>query len=206
VKKALPTLLLLAATLACDPMARQGGPPTYAPWEEGLTLVYEDPSRPPEDRVKERQQVRVKEAKPTPAGRVVTLSYASLSSHWESSTFQRQGGVYLGAAPTEAAQVLPEGFPDRVNRWEGRNRTYWVVGRATRSLPGVHPAGSPGATGVWVESAPLSGEGPRRRTFYLPDIGEAESLEWRGGQWVCVLRLASRGFTDVPESALAPGR
>jgi hypothetical protein len=53
--------------------------------------------------------------------------------------------------------------------------------------------------GVWVEAQPA--RGPLRRTLYLPDLGEVESLELRDGAWIAVNRLVGRGFTDLPISA-----
>jgi hypothetical protein len=51
-------------------------------------------------------------------------------------------------------------------------------------------------TGVWVEASRK--EGAKRRTLYLQGLGEVETLEWRGGEWVAVNRLVGRGFTDLP--------
>jgi hypothetical protein len=61
--------------------------------------------------------------------------------------------------------------------------------------------------GIWIESAPESGEGPRTRAFLLPDIGTAEALEWKEGRWTASRRLVSFGFTDSPKRpapAVAP--
>jgi hypothetical protein len=102
--------------------------------------------------------------------------------------------------------LLPEGFPDRVSRWETRRSYNWVVGRAAADLPGVVFGDTAAPVGVWVESFLLDGTGRRSRTFYLPDIGEAETQAWdpASGRWVITNRLVTRGFTDVPATA-TPG-
>ena len=46
----------LLLSLACEPRAAA---PVYGPWEEGLTLAFEDPSQPQPQRMSDRLQLRV---------------------------------------------------------------------------------------------------------------------------------------------------
>jgi hypothetical protein len=191
-------LLLLAALTGCDRMLAPAQHRIYAPWEEGLTLVYEDP------RSHERMQVRVKDSKPENGELAVTSTYSSLTSNLEARFRLKDGGVVLDAGGPGGLRLLPEGFPDSVGRWEARSRFFWVVGRATADLPGVRLPDPQAAEGVWVESCRPDGSGPRQRVLYLPDVGEAETLEWQGTQWVMTNRLVQRGFTDLPRTSQEP--
>ena len=198
-KLALPgaALLLLVLVPGCDRVWAPPAPAVYAPWEEGLTLGFEAPGS------RQRLSVRVKEAKPA-AGLAVTETFSSAGGILEAHLLQKAGGVLLDPDGGRI-QLLPEGFPDRVDRWESRRSYNWVVGRATADLPGV-VFGDPSArVGVWVESVLLDGTGRRSRTFYLPDIGEAETQAWDpgSGRWAITNRLVTRGFTDVPATAAA---
>ena len=198
------SLLLPAALLAlvlasgCDRVLLPAAPVSYAPWEEGLTLGFENPSLPANQRQQEHFQLRVKSSKPGPAGQVVIETATTFSGQTELTYLQQEGGVILGSDPNGSLRLLPKGFPDGTSRWEDRGVFHWVVGRASVSLPGVRFEDPQSTFGVWVESAPVKGDGPRRRTLYLPDIGEAESQVWQDNHWVSVFRLVSRGFTDVP--------
>ena len=199
-KLALLATALIALGLAsgCDRMVMPEAPVVYAPWEEGLTLGYENPSLDGSRRQAERYQLRVKEARPGSGGRLVVETITTLAGQVDLAFLQREGGVSIGPDPEGRLRLLPLGFPDRTPRWEDRGTFHWVVGRATVQLPGVRFPDRQGVTGVWVESLPVAGEGPRVRTLYVPDIGQAETLLWQGGRWVCVFRLVSRGFTDAP--------
>jgi hypothetical protein len=196
---ALGALLALALSPGCDRLLMPATHPVYAPWEEGLTLGFEDPSLEPGLRVQRRQQVRVKESKPTGAGLAVTKTFTSMTGQWDSQVLQKDGGVNLQPG---GILLLPAGFPDRVSRWEARGCFNWVVGRSGVELPGVRLA-DPGAVGVWVESTALDGSGNRTRTLLLPDLGEVETLTWIQGRWVTTNLLVTRGFTDVPAKAAA---
>ena len=203
-------LLLLGSSPGCDQALRPARARIYAAWEEGLTLGYEDPTLEPGPRAQHRQQVRVKESRPTAAGLAVTKTFTTLTGQWDTHVLQHDGGVFLQIEPTGAASLLPggipllpEGFPDRVARWESRGAYHWVVGRACADLPGVSLPEPDRNVGVWVESTPLEG-GPRTRTFYLPDIGEAETLTWIQGRWVTTNILVTRGFTDLPMATHKP--
>ncbi len=195
-KRLLAATIALLALAGCDRMLMPPEPTTYAPWEEGLTLGYENPSLDGPRREQERFQVRIKESLPQAGGRLVTETNTTATGQIEMVYFQKDGGVSLGNEEGRL-RVLPKGFPDRVSRWEDRGIMHWVVGRAWVQLPGVRLADPAGATGVWVEAMPINGEGQRRRTLYLPNVGEAETLLWQGGRWVPVFRLVTRGFTDV---------
>jgi len=194
-------LLALASASGCDRVLLPERRVVYAAWEEGLTLGFEDPSLDPGQRLQKRQQVRVKRAEPAAGGLAVTKTFTSMSGQWETQVLQKDGGVLLQTEHGGGILLLPEGFPDRVERWESRGSFNWVVGRATVSLPGVRTEDPGGPVGVWVESAGLDGAGTRTRTLYLPNIGEAQTMTWAQGRWVTTNLLVSRGFTDVPGKA-----
>lgn len=169
----------------------------YGAHEAGLTLHYENPQLASEARANERIQVRVAASKDTPTGRIVRITYTSLQGEFSVLYLQKDGGTYLvpdGSA--SGTMVYPAGFPDRVTHWKIRETRYRVLGRAAMNLPGLKLPDTVDTVGVWVESE--SPQGQRQRAFLLPDIGEAETLVWREGAWVCTSRLVSRGFTDAP--------
>lgn len=196
--------LLVAAATGCDRMLMPAETCIYAPWEEGLTLGFENPSQPEAQREQSRFQVRVKESRVTEDGRVVVQTHTTVSGQSELTVLLRNGGESLGADGKSGLQVLPEGFPDQVSRWVARGSSFRVLGRAAVRFSGValpeFPQSAPGElTGVWVESEPLNGEGPRSQSLYLPDIGLAETRVLENGAWKPVFRLTSRAFTDVPQ-------
>lgn len=190
-----PAALLLS--LACQPRVAA---PVYGPWEEGLTLAFEDPSRPQPQRSADRLQVRVARSSMAPgAPRLVQLDLTSLSSHMSLMVRHQDGGIaLLGDDGRVLAQTLPAGFPATM-AWEDRGTRYRVVGRARWEGAALLPATSD-PVGLWVEAQPS--QGPRRRTLYLPNLGEVESQEERGGAWVTVNRLVARGFVDLPPAPL----
>jgi hypothetical protein len=188
-------MLALACSPGCDRALMPVEHLVYAGWEEGLTLGYEDPTLPPAQRLGKRQQVRVKAVGAAGTALAVTRTFSSLTGQMDLQFLQRNGGVALASG----AVLLPEGFPDRVERWEAHGVYNWVVGRAEADLPGVRlPETS--RVGVWVESVALD-SGARVRTLFLPDIGEAETLTWSRGRWNATNRLVTRGFTEVPAKA-----
>jgi hypothetical protein len=195
-------LALLVLAAGCDRLVTPRRPMAQSAWEEGLTLAYEDPSLAPELRLERRQQVRVQASQPTADGLQVTKTFTTVAGQWEIRTLEKDGGVRFLTGSQGAVELLPEGFPDRVDRWESRGLYHWVVGRAVADLPGVRLPDLEHATGVWVESAPLDGPGVRTRTLYLPELGEAETRTWTGGRWVTTNILVARGFTDLPKHAL----
>lgn len=186
-----PAGLLLA--LACQPRI---APPVYGPWEEGLTLAFEDPTQPQPQRTQDRLQVRVARSAMAPGGpRTVQLDLTSLRGQMNLSVRHQDGGIaLLGEGGQVMAQPLPAGFP-ATTAWEDRGTRFRVVGRATWEGAALLPATSD-PVGVWVEAQPT--RGPRRRTLYLPNLGEVEAQEERDGAWVTVNRLVARGFVDPP--------
>jgi hypothetical protein len=193
-------ILGLAALLLCG-ACRWVQPPVrekiFAPREAGLTLQYENPLLPASQRFGERMQVRVAESRPVEGGMAVRLTYSSLHGTLSALFMHQQGGLYLcpdGKMP--GITVFPPGFPDRVSSWEVRGTRFRVLGRATADLHGLKLPDTSDRVGVWVESE--SPQGLRQRTFFLPDIGEVESMAWRNGAWVSTNQLVSRGFTDAP--------
>ena len=193
VRASLGPLVLLTA-LAFQPQPSR--PAIYGPWEEGLTLAYEDPSLPPSQRMEHRLQVRVAQSHLAPKEPgLVRLDYTSLRGRFSLQVRYANGGVTLLAEDGRSiAQPLPEVFPT-VTTWVDRGISFRLLGRAAWDGGDILPAGSD-AVGFWVEAVPPSG--PRTRTLYLPDLGEVETQEWRNDAWVTVNRLVARGFTDLP--------
>lgn len=184
---------LLLGLLACQP---QGPQPIYGPWEEGLTLAFEDPSQPQPHRSEDRLQARVARSaiQPGPPTQV-QLDLTSVRAHVSLLLRHQDGGIALVDPEGRVlAQTLPPGFP-KVTAWQERGTTFHVVGRGAWDGAAILPATSP-TVGIWVEAKPE--HGPRRRTLYLPNLGEVESMEERQGQWVTVNRLVGLGFTDPP--------
>lgn len=189
----------LVLGLACQPRtATRNSGPVYGPWEEGLTLAFEDPSVPQPQRSADRLQVRVAHATlgATPdAAALIQLDLVNPRGQMSLLVRYQAGGTALVADDGRVlAQMLPAGFPGTA-AWTDRGTEFRVVGRATwegaKLLP---PTSDP--VGIWVEARPPAG--PRRRSLYLPNLGEVESLEERGTTWVTVNRLVARGFTDIP--------
>jgi hypothetical protein len=184
----------LVASLGCDSMVRPEARAVYGPWEEGLTLVYDNPSR--QD---SQLQVRVKSSQLSGAGRTVVETYSTLAGAMELTFRQERGRVSFKVDGGREIEMLPEGFPDRVSTWEGRGNVYRIVGRSRVDLPGVKLS-DPDAIGIWVESEPVSGPPglQRMRTLLVPDLGEVLTMTWKDGRWLTVNRLAAQGFTDPP--------
>jgi hypothetical protein len=189
----LAILAALGMVLACQP---QGQPAIYGPHVEGQTLAYEDPSLPQPRRSQERLQMRVSRTEVRPDGALaVHLDVTNLKGQMMLTILHRNGGLALLAPDGKpSAQLLPGGFPE-LAAWEERGTTFRVVGRATWEGAALLPDTAI-PVGAWVESqAPGA---PRRRTLYLPDLGEVEAQEERNGVWVTVNRLVAQGFTDLP--------
>ena len=188
-----PAALLIA--LACQP---QPSAAVYGPWEEGLTLAFEDPTQPQPQRSESRLQVRVARSAIAPGSpRIVQFDLASLRGQISLRARYQDGGITLLAENGQPmAQTLPAGFPATAT-WEDRGTQFRVVGRAAWDGAAILPRTSD-PVGVWVEARP--DHGPRRRTLYLPNLGEVETQEERGGTWVTVNRLVSHGFVDLPAS------
>jgi hypothetical protein len=187
-----PVLLLLPG---CDRMLHRQA--VYVPRESGLTLVYENPAiQDAAKRFENRLQIRVSAVEERPEGRKTTLTTTTLQGQQEMVFLSAQGGWTLVLDEKRQLPILPEGFPHRVTSWDRAGSHARILGRATVELPHLNLPDDFNRTGVWVEAASGS---TLLRTFYLPDIGEVESRVLVNGQWVCVNRLVSRGFTDLPE-------
>lgn len=184
----------LLACLACQP--QPSTPVVYGPWEEGLTLAYENPSQPQPQRSENRLQVRVAGSAMTPGPpNLVQLDFTSLRGRMSVLAKHHDGGIDLiDKSGRVLAQALPARFPD-ITRWVDHDTEYSVIGRATWEGASLLPTTSD-PVGVWVEAK--SPHGPRRRALYLPGLGEVESREERDGTWVVVNRLVARRFTDLP--------
>ncbi len=186
-----PAALLLL--LACQPRVAA---PIYSPWEEGLTLTFENPSQPQPQRAEERVQVRVARSSISPgAPHLVQLDMTSTRGQRSLLLRHQDGGIEL---VDESGQVLATPFPahfPNLAPWLDHSTEVQVIGRARWEGAALLPPTSE-AIGVWVEARPP--QGPRRRALYLPDLGEVEALEERNGGWVSVNRLVARGFTDLP--------
>ena len=183
----------LLACLACQPRVPA---PVYGPWEEGLTLAFEDPSRPQPQRMAERLQLRVARSTLAPGTpTLVQLDLTNLKGRMSLLAKHHDGGIDLvGDGGQLLAVVLPAHFPE-VPGWVDHGIEFRVLGRATWGSAAILPATSD-PIGVWVEArTPL---GSRRRTLYLPNLGGVETLEERNGAWIPVNRLVGRGFTDLP--------
>lgn len=189
----------LLMSTACDRTLNQARKTVYVPWEAGLTLIYEDPTLPPAERLQERLQRRVSESKETPQGRAVTITYSTIRSH-QAIEFLHKAGSWVMMQSKPPLVLLPEGFPDSVDHWEDKDRglVFHVIGRAALQNSGLRLPDDHDRIGVWVEME--SRNGPRRRIFFLPGIGEAETDVLKDGKWVMVNQLVSRGFTDAPEA------
>ena len=194
----------LLATLACDRTLSQARKTVYAPTEEGLTLIYEDPTLPEATRTQARLQLRVAASKETPQGRRVSITYTTLKGQNTFDFLNRNGSWEILEGNTPLFRMLPEGFPDRVGRWTEKTggMTFHVIGRGRLPDAGLKLPEDYDRTGVWVELESL--HGPRRRIFFLPGIGEVENQVLQDGRWLVQNRLVSRGFTDPPVVKAAP--
>lgn len=185
--------LALLALLACQPRAEA---PIYSPWEEGLTLTFENPSQPQPQRAEERVQVRVAHSSLSPdAPHLVQLDLTSARGRRSLLLRHQDGGIAVLAEDGRVlATPFPPHFPD-IAPWMDHGTEVLVIGRARWEGAAILPP-TADAIGVWVEARPP--QGPRRRTLYLPGLGEVEAHEERDGAWVAVNRLVARGFTDLP--------
>lgn len=183
---------VLLAGLACQP--RVATPVVYGPWVEGLTLAFADPSQ--SQRLEDRMQVRVAHSTMAPSGPgLVKLDVSSSRSHLTVLVRHHDGGLDLVEESGRVlARLLPANFPG-TPRWVDRGTEFTVVGRALWDGAALLPATSD-PVGIWVEAKPQ--QGSKRRTLYLPNLGEVETREERNGSWVVVNRLVSYGFTDPP--------
>lgn len=186
-------MAILGLAAGCQPQAARA---LFGPWEEGLTLAFEDPSQPQPQRSADRLQLRVARATLNPGtDPLIQLDLASARGQMSVLLRHQNGGIALVAEDGRVlSQTLPQGFPNTAS-WTDRGTEFRIVGRATWEGAAILPATSD-PVGIWVEARPQSG--PRGRTLYLPNLGEVESHEERDGAWVPVNRLVARGFTDIP--------
>jgi hypothetical protein len=196
--KVLPLLgaALLAFTPGCSP--KEARPPIYAAWEEGLTLGYEAQDLSAQKREASRSQKQVTRTVFEGDLRKVEVTYTTLQSHLVLQQVLRKGGVFFVDGQGKEQLLLPEGFPDGPASWETPSHRFTLLGRARWEHDSPPFPETQTREGVWVEAVPLRPGGTRMRAFYLPDIGEAESREWRDGRWVTTNLLVSRGFTEIP--------
>ncbi len=189
-------LLLLAGCQQPGPAVAR----SFAPEEEGLTLVYINPSLPQDQQQAERLQVRVeKETDDGKGGRVVTKAFtAGVQLPFRTDTLLKDGGVAL-LSPDGKGQIalLPEGFPDKVASWSSPAGSFRVLGRGAWVAGAKVLPADRADEGVWVEAR--SASGAVTRTLYLPGLGEVQTdARQADGRWQTVNLLTQYGFTDAP--------
>lgn len=204
-KRALLPASLLIALSAC----RQPGPAVarpYAPAEEGLTLVYIDPSLPKDEQDAKRIQVRVDRVVERPDGATVVFKSFTVGINEPLTALfvLKDGGVGLLSPDGKSeSPMLPAGFPE-ASSWTTAGVGCRVIGRgAWMRGAKVLPADRP-SVGVWVETQPA--KGLVTRTLYLPGLGEVERDERQAdGRWATVNLLTQYGFTELREPQMAAG-
>ena len=170
----------------------------FAPTEAGLTVAYEDPSLPEDLRSRQRLQVRVASVQDLDKKQLVTKTFTTQQGEMDVLFAYVDGGVAIMKDPTTPALVvLPPGFPN-VRPWEERGRRFRVAGRAAMPDTGPRLPDTMDRLGVWVNSESVDGRGPKRRTFYLPRLGEVETQELKDEKWISINRMVSYGFVDAP--------
>ena len=120
--------LILLSLVGCG----LGVPPTkalYGPVEAGLVLGYENPSRPQEQRVNGRVQLRVDATSLVNGGLDVQTTLTSLQAQTTQRLFLKRGGVAIWDGKEVLMTVLPEGFP-QVQVWETKDSISTIVGRS----------------------------------------------------------------------------
>jgi len=190
-----PSLVILALALTSACFRQNERQLFYSPTQEGLTLVFENPSD-----SQESVQLRVKNTVQTSDGLKVTCSLSSLNGTVDTVFLCRQdGGIFSISSDGASTIILPPGFPDNSASWQADGIGYRVIGRAKHNVSGVMLQDP---IGVWVEAIPVS---PRMQNsgnqkahiFFLPGIGQAETRVLRQGNWVTVNRLVGVGTDDV---------
>ena len=197
--------VLAAASLLVLAACQQPGPPqpkTYATSEEGLTLVFMDPSLPKDQQDAQRLQVRVDKVVDRDDGAIVVFKSFTVGLHepFQALFVEKDGGVgILSADGKVETPVLPVGFPDSTAVWSRGGVTYQILGRGSW-VHGAHvlPSGR-ASEGVWVEARPA--RGAVTRSLYLPGLGEVETDErLPDGRWSTVNLLTQYGFTELPQA------
>jgi hypothetical protein len=198
VKRALiPAALLLL--MACQ----QPGPAVprlYAAAEEGLTLVYINPSLPQDQQTAQRLQVRVDKVLDREDGaQVVFKSFTvGVQLPFQSKFALKNAGVGL-LSPDGKSELLllPEGFPDRTASWTRAGVQFHILGRGAWTTAAKVLPSDRDSEGVWVEAR--TGSGAVSRSLYLPAFGEVQTDERQpDGRWLTVNLLTQYGFTDLP--------
>ncbi|MBS1766845.1 MAG: hypothetical protein JST05_05500 [Acidobacteria bacterium] len=201
-------LLLLAGCQQPGPAVQR----PYAAVEEGLTLVYINPSLPQDEQAAKRLQVRVDKVLEREDGsKLVTKTFSlGVGKPFESTFILKGGGVAL-AGPDGKSQTpfLPAGFPDQAAAWTTGSSQFRVLGRGAWAASAKVLPSDRSNEGVWVECR--SALGPATRTLYLPALGEVQTDERRpDGSWATVNLLTQFGFTESPvtqrEDAPAPAK
>ena len=196
-RRLLVPLALLSVLPACR-LKRMEAPAVFAPWEEGRTLGYEDPSLPtPEAQRASRFQIRVAQGlmDPTRAG-LVKLTQTTFQSEPYTYTLRLEdrGVELLGEDGKSVAWILPKGFSEATAPWSDPKRglSFRVIGPGTWENP-AQVKGITDLVGLWME---VEGPAEKRRTLFLRGLGEVETRVWRGDRWVAVNRLVDMGFLD----------
>lgn len=201
-------LLLLAGCQQPGPALQR----PYAAEEEGLTLIYINPSLPQEEQAAKRLQVRVDKALERGDGALVVTKTFTLGVEkpFQATFVLKDGGVAMQAPDGKSEMpFLPAGFPDKAASWTSAGAQFRVLGCGSwtggaKVLPADRPA-----EGVWVECRP--DPGPATRTLYLPGLGEVQTDERQAdGSWSTVNLLTQYGFTESPiaprDEAPAPAK
>lgn len=190
-------MTVLVLSLACD-RAENTPKEIFAPAQAGQILAYENPTLPQPQRRAERLQIRITKTELVGASLMVTKTFTTLQGQMEALFSYNNGGVRLMKDPTNPALVmLPPSFPN-VRTWTDRNREYRVEGRAMMPEMDLPLPSTLDRLGIWVASESMDGQGPKLRTFYLPNLGEIETQAFQNGKWVSVNRLVEYGFEDAP--------
>ena len=190
------SLLLLTACQQPGPAVRR----PYAAAEEGLTLVYINPSLPQEEQAAQRLQVRVDKVLDREDGaQVVFKSFTvGVQLPFQSRFVLKNGGVGL-LSPDGKSELplLPEGFPERTASWTRVGAQFRILGRGAWTSGAKVLPPDRGSEGIWVEARTASGA--VSRTLYLPAFGEVQTDERQAdGRWLTVNLLTQYGFTDLP--------
>lgn len=192
-------LLLVGVQQGCRPALE--GAERYEAWEEGMTLIFENPSlpdaAPARQRFHERYQKQVIRSEANGVERRVETQFTTYQGQQVVALVLKDGGVSLQEAQGRGTLILPQGFPERTSSWTSGGYRMKVLGPARweRDKPGF-PATRP-PEGIWVEGEP-QGLGTRTRVFYLRDFGEVEKREWRDGKWVTTNLMVGFSFQEIP--------
>ena len=191
------SLLLLAGCQEPKPQT----PRPYAAAEEGLTLVYINPSLPKDQQDAKRLQVRVDKVVERSDGALAVFKTftVGLEKPVQAILILKDGGLgLLSPDGKNEAPMLPAGFPDATGSWSLGSAAYRVLGRgAWVRGEGVLPDDRR-SDGVWVE---MHAGAKTARTLYLPGIGEVQTDELRpDGSWTTVNLLTQYGFSDIPSA------